>query len=151
MKKSKQARRTRRVKREEKLFVPSEILRTFKYMFPDVDINDVEWEWEVPFKIYEAEFKYQNLEHEVEILVTGDPLLTEIEISEEDIPESVIAACKRKFRGWKIDEAEKVIYNNEDVHYELELSKEDKDGEDEQEKEVLFREDGWFLGEITED
>jgi len=147
MKKSKQTRK--RKKKEEKLFVPAEILRVFKDAFPEVELGDVEWEWEVPQKIYEAEFKHQNYEYEVEITVTGHHLLTEVEIPEEEIPEVVKSACSRKFRGWKIDEVEKVSYSNGDVYYELELSKEKDD--EEQEKEVLFREDALFIAEITEE
>lgn len=148
MKKSKQTRRKKRQAREEKLFVPSEILRVLKNAFPELDLSQVEWEWEIPHKIYEAEFTYQDSEYEVEITVSGHHLLTEKEISDEEIPAHIKSACKRKFRSWEIEEVEEVVYDNGDVYYEIELSKE-KDEED-LEKEVLFREDGLFVGEIND-
>lgn len=47
------------------MFVPTEILRVFKRLYPEVGINSVEWSWEVPGKIYEAEFKINDQEFEV--------------------------------------------------------------------------------------
>lgn len=140
---------------EDKFFVPAEILRVFKERFPEVEVGDVEWEWEVPHKIYEAEFEYQDATYEVEITVTGHHLLTEVKVSEEDIPEVVKSACTNKYEGWKIDGAEKIYYSNGDVHYDLELLKEVEVSENEEgekeEKEVLFREDGLFIAENIEE
>lgn len=144
MKKSKQKRRANK-NQEENFFVPSEILRTFKNLFPEVEPISVGWEWEVPNKIYEAEFEYEGKEYEVEITVTGHHLLTEIEISVEEVPENIRKACTKKFRGWSIDEAEKVVYGNGDIYYEFELNRELET--EELEKEVLFREDGLYFGE----
>lgn len=120
----------------EKLFVPNEILRALKAAFPEIDLSTVEWSWEYYNKIYEASFELDDMEYEVEITVTGHHLLTETEISVEDLPEAVRQAAAEHFEGFTIDGADRVEYSNGDVFYELELEKDDT------ELEVHIREDG---------
>lgn len=122
-------------------FVPNEILRVFKEYYPDVSLDEVDWGWEVPAKIYEASFSNGEVEFEVEITVTGQLLLTEITIEVEDLPDHIIIAAQQRYKGHRIEEAEMVQYSNGDVSYELDL----KNEETGEEFEVHFREDGWFI------
>lgn len=124
-----------------KFFVPNEILRVFKEYYPDINLSDVEWGWEVPAKIYEASFDNGSVELEVEITVTGHVLSSEISLEIEDVPEVVIAAANEQFEDHSIEEADMVQYSNGDISYELEL----KCASTGEEFEVHFRDDGMFL------
>lgn len=126
------------------MFVPTEILRVFKKLYPEVGINSVEWSWEVPGKIYEAEFKINDQEFEVEITVTGEHLLTETEIKHA-LPKEVRNTINEKYPDHKIESSSLVAYGNGDVFYELDLTCAAKGTE----FEVLIREDGmfWLEGE----
>ncbi len=127
-----------------KIFVPADILRTFKAYFPDVEATAVTWGWEVPNKIYEAEFEHEGKQHEVEITVTGHLLLTETNISLEDVPDAILDAVQAKYPEYLIEEAELVVWGNDDTCYEFDL----KHKEDESKTlEVQFREDGMFVAE----
>jgi hypothetical protein len=121
----------------EKLYVPSEILRVFRQLFPKVDLSEVEWDWEYYNKIYEAEFEHEGRDYEVEITVTGHHLLTEVEIEKEDLPEVVTESVEEHFPGFTIEEAEHITFSNGDVYYELAL-----ENEEEVVLEVHLREDG---------
>ena len=122
-----------------KLFVPNEILRVFKQLFPQVNPADVSWKWEVPGKIYEAGFKLENNSYEVEITVTGHHLLTEKTI--KDVPKIILDAVKNKYPKHKIDDASLVSFSNGDIYYEVDIISPAK----EKESEVLIREDGKFV------
>jgi len=122
-------------------FVPNEILRVFKEYYPDINLADVEWGWEVPAKIYEASFENGTVELEVEITVTGHVLSSEISLEVEDVPEIVIAAANEKFEDHSIEEADMVQYSNGDISYELEL----KCASTGEEFEAHFRDDGMFI------
>lgn len=125
---------------KNKIQVPNEILRVFKAHYPDVELSSVEWAWEVEGKIYEAEFELDELDHEVEITVTGHLLLTEISVDEEHIPAAIITSAKRRFPKSKVDSAAIVEYSNGDVYYEISLENEDGAS-----MEFQFREDGMFM------
>jgi hypothetical protein len=124
-----------------KLYVPNEILRTFKEYYPDVPLNVVEWGWEVPAKIYEATFENGEVDYEVEITVTGHLLLSEISLELEDVPEGVIASANETFQDHSIEEADLVQYSNGDISYELAM----KCASTGDEFEAHFRDDGMFL------
>lgn len=122
-------------------FVPNEILRVFKDYYPDVSLDQVDWGWEVPAKIYEAAFSNGEVDFEVEITVTGQLLLTEISMDVEDLPDHIIAAVQEEYPKHQIEEAEMVQYSNGDLSYELDL----KNEETGEEFEAHFREDGYFI------
>ncbi len=143
MKESKNRRRKKR-EAEARLYVSDEVLLTFRELFPEIDLADVEWSWEVPFKIYEAEFELEGREYEVEITVTGHYLLTEISMSVEELPEIVRKSMREKYPNQSIDEVERVEYSHGVVHYEIELEKGEKV------RETLYREDGLFIGEAED-
>jgi hypothetical protein len=125
---------------EERLFPPAEILRTLKYEFPDVNLSAVEWSWEVPFKIWEADFELDKRHYEAEITVTGHLLLVEIEVPQKEVPEGVLKAVKAQFEGATIESVSHILYGNDDVHYEFSLKKGNTAFE------VHYREDGQFVG-----
>ncbi len=120
-----------------RLVPPSEILRTLKAHFPEADMTQVEWSWEVYNKIYEAEFEHDGQEFEVEITITGDLLLIEKAIDVEDLPEKIVSKAEARFPDAKITDAEFIELSNGDIYYELTMVK----GEDEK-FEVQYREDG---------
>lgn len=127
-------------KKKKSLVPPSEILREFKAYYPDIDLTQVLWSWEVPFKIYEAEFVLEGKEHECEFTVTGHWLLTEIEIKTSEVPDHILDLAKKRYNKAKLEEASRVLYSNGDVCYELGFANKNTTFE------VLFREDGLFVG-----
>ena len=128
-------------KREEQLFVSDAVLLTFRQLYPTLDLHKVTWSWEVPYKIYEAEFELDDKEYEVEIAVTGQHILTEIEIESDQLPEAVRKSMRKTYPNQSVDEVERVEYSNGLVYYEIELEKGEKT------REVFYREDGLFIGE----
>lgn len=124
-----------------KLFVPNEILRVFKEYYPDVALSNVEWSWEIPGKIYGAEFEQYEVDYEVEITVTGHLLLSEIELDIEDLPEHIVSAINEQFEDHSIVEADIIQYSNGDVSYEVQL----RNASTGKEFEAHFRDDGLFL------
>lgn len=123
----------------ENLFVPDEILVAFKEHYPFVSLDSVTWSWEVPGKIYEAEFELDGIEHEVEFTVTAEWLLTETEVDLEEVPEIIRNDVAARYPEFKIDETSQVEYSNGLIHYELAIEK-DGIGFD-----VQYREDGMFF------
>lgn len=128
-------------KQTEHLFANDAVLLTFRQLYPHLDLSQVTWSWEVPYKIYEAEFEQDGQEYEVEIAVTGQHILTEIEIDTNQLPEVVRKSMRANYPNQSIDEVERVEYSNGLVYYEIELEKGDKT------REVFYREDGLFIGE----
>jgi len=126
-----------------KFFVPSEIIRVFKDAYPDIHMDEVEWSWEVPGKVYEAEFESDEKSYEVEITVTGHHLLTEVEIEYNDVPKNVKNTVAEAYADHAVDGSSLVVYSTGDIFYELELVCAEKGTE----FEVLVREDGWILAQ----
>jgi uncharacterized membrane protein YkoI len=122
-----------------RLFVPNEILRVFKQLYPQLNPAEIAWKWEVPGKIYEASFESEGAHYEVEITVTGHHLLTEKKV--KNGPNVVLDAVKSKYPKHKIDDASLVTFSNGDVYYEVDIISPAK----EKESEVLVREDGKFV------
>ena len=141
MKATKQRKKQKRTQQEEKLYPSVEVLSLFKDYFPEVDLAEVEWSWEVPYKIYEAEFEVDGYEIEAEFTVTGHLLLIETSIEAEQLPEVVRKSMRERYPNQSIDEVERVEYSHGMVCYEIELEKGEKV------REVLYREDGLFIGE----
>lgn len=123
--------------------VPQKIKDALQGAFPDLNLDTVEWSWEVYNKIYEAEFELDNAEYEVEITVTGHHLLTEKELSIADIPTKVMDAVKEKYPESNVSEVEQVTWSTGEVFYELDL--EDQKGEEE--REIHVSEDGRITAE----
>lgn len=144
MKESKKRKKQKREQQEEKLYPSFEVLGSFKDYFPEIDLAKVEWSWEVPYKIYEAEFEEEGFEIEAEFTVTGHLLLIETSIPNDQLPEVVRQSMRSSYPNQSIDEVERVEYSNGMVCYEIELEKGEKV------REVLYREDGLFIGEAED-
>lgn len=125
----------------EKLFVPNEIIRVFKQYYPAIDLGAVEWSWEVPAKIYEAEFDLDGQECEVEITVTGHWLQTEKTIAMSAVPKIVQHAVADDYADYAMGSAAHIEYSNGDIAYEFDL----KCASTGEEIEVIYREDGWKI------
>lgn len=121
----------------KRLVPPAEIIRVLKAHFPDLEMTEVEWSWEVYNKIYEAEFEQDGDDYEVEITITGHLLLIEKAIDVDDVPEKILEKAEIRFPEADITEAEEIEFSNGDVYYELTLVKEDGES-----FEVHYREDG---------
>lgn len=92
--------------------VPFFILEDLKNKFPELELSLVEWEWEVPGKLLEAEFSLNGEGYEVEYTVTGHHLLTEKDFKTESLPEAVQQTIKTRFAEAELQSAEHVEYSN---------------------------------------
>ncbi len=105
----------------ENLAVPKEIQETFKKHYPTIDLEEVEWSWEVPGKIYEAEFDLDGQEYEVEITITGHWLLTEHGISLREVPKVVQLAFGDDYADYVIESTTYIEFSNGTIAYEFDL------------------------------
>jgi hypothetical protein len=107
---------------------PLAVRKLLTELFPEVKPKEIEWGWEIPHKIYEAEFMLDGISHEVEITVTGHHLLTEQNIPVDLVPLNLQKEVKAKYKPFTIDSAEIVSLGNGKMHYELDLkSKKDEE------------------------
>jgi len=111
--------------------IPSVVVNTFQQKFP----NQANVDWEMKKGVYEAEFKVNSIEHNVYLDNTGKIVKYKQEISENELPATVMAAIKKDFSGNKLDEIEK-YEEGITVTYKVKLEK----GKDE--RKVTFGSDG---------
>jgi hypothetical protein len=107
---------------------PLAVRKLLTELFPEVKPKEIEWGWEIPHKIYEAEFMLDGISHEVEITVTGHHLLTEQNIPVDLVPAKLLGEIKKSYKQFEIDSAEMVTLGNGKMHYEIDL-KSKKDDE----------------------
>jgi hypothetical protein len=100
---------------------PLAVRKLVAELFPEVKPKEIEWSWEIPHKIYEAEFMLDGISHEVEITVTGHHLLTEQNIPVDLVPLNLQKEVKTKYKQFMVDSAEIVSLGNGKRHYELDL------------------------------
>jgi len=98
--------------------VPTEVVNNFKKTFPDA--TDVEWEMDGDRYKVEFEIGLLKMDHDVWYDAAGQVLKHQEEISTSDLPKKVTAAIKRKFKGYRIEDAEKITEGNQ-VAYILEV------------------------------
>lgn len=115
--------------------VPSVIVNNFKKEFPKA--NDVEWErqgdqYNVDFEIG----RYKD--YEAWFTASGMLIRYTEEISEGDLPKAVKDAVKNKYKGYRIDDAKKIIENGVET-YNVEIEK----GNDE--RDLIFSKNGDFI------
>jgi uncharacterized membrane protein YkoI len=134
-------RKKKQAPKNDRVFVSSEILLSFKDNFPGIDLSEVKWSWEVFNKIYEAEFEIDGVEYEAEFTVTGHLIVTEVSISIEELPKGIAEIVAEQYPDCKIEEVERLEYSHGETHYEIDLVKGEK------EFEVHYREDGMFVAE----
>lgn len=109
--------------------VPQDVRNALTKLFPDA--AEVEWEMEAT---YEAEFKRDGREVEVNFTADGELLQIEYEMDVEDLPLAVVKTINREFPAAKITEAERVELPDGSSVYELDL----KEGDEEIEVHVAL-------------
>ncbi|MFN6944872.1 MAG: PepSY-like domain-containing protein [Cytophagaceae bacterium] len=114
--------------------VPQEVCETFNENFPDVAMDDVEWD-ENDF-YYQAEFEEEDQFHEVRIDRSGGLISAEADVSKENIPEEIKQGLNEEFQEeYEINEA-RMLKTPESTLYKVDV---EADGED---HEVYFDKDG---------
>jgi hypothetical protein len=98
--------------------VPSVVVNSFKGQFT----NALKTEWEKKGNNYEAEFEVGTVEHAVILDPSGKVLMQEQDIANTELPAAVTNAIKQNYKGYELDEAEKVEYNGQ-AYYKVELTR----------------------------
>lgn len=111
--------------------VPAAVKNTFKAKFPAA----TRLEWEKKGELYEAEFHVNNVDHKALLNETGQLQVFKNDIRTANLPQAVKQAVKTNYKGFRIDDAEKVTRGTV-VYYQVEL-----DGEPHDQK-VVFTTDG---------
>ncbi|WMJ73860.1 PepSY-like domain-containing protein [Cytophagaceae bacterium ABcell3] len=121
--------------------VPEKVKSEFQEEFPDVSMDDVDWERE-DFQ-YTAEFEHEGMEHEVIIDKAGELVSSKSEMDAEKLPEEVKEGIKDN--NLTIDEEETARHykNQESTLYKIEA-----ETEEEEEVEAFFDEDGEIVEKI---
>lgn len=122
-------------------FAQNEAVKTtFAKKFPKAE--KVTWEQENESE-WEAEFKLNGKKHGATFNANGQWLETEQAIKKSALPEAIKATLNTQFKGYKIDDVEKVI-TQDGTFYEMELEK------GEEEWEVMFDENGAIVKKESE-
>ena len=121
--------------------VPQSVKTAFSTQFPTA--KRVKWELEAA-NLYEVNFRQAKTAYSAKFDQNGGLLETETGIKVADLPSSVAETVKTQFAGFKIEEAEKVVFQNGTVAYELALEK------GKQSLEVQFSADGKVLKQEAE-
>lgn len=116
--------------------VPSPITNKFKSAFPDA--KDIEWEMDGNLFNVEFEVGFSH-DHEIWYDSTGKIIRHKEEISEKDLPAAVKESVEKNFKGYNINDAEKIT-SGKKVTYRMELDALMKD-----EWEVAMDENGNIL------
>jgi hypothetical protein len=114
--------------------VPTVVVNTFQQKFP----NQANVDWEMKKGLYEAEFKVNNIEHNVYLDSAGKIVKHKQEITESELPAAILATIKKDFSGYKLEYPKK-IEEGTIVTYNVELEK----GTDEH--KVTFGADGKII------
>ena len=103
--------------------VPSVILNKFKSDFPKA--KDIEWE--LQSEMYNVEFEIgRSVDHEIWYDKSGNLIKHKEDISKNDLPSTVSAVLQKDFKGYKIDDVEKLTEGSA-VTYKMELNSMNKD------------------------
>ncbi|MDD2635732.1 MAG: PepSY-like domain-containing protein [Bacteroidales bacterium] len=115
--------------------VPSLIVNNFKKEFPKA--TDVEWEREGD--IYNVDFEIGLFtDYEAWFTASGTLIKCSMEIPAGDLPKAVTNSIKKEYKGYRIDEAKKIIKNGVET-YEVEIEK----GNDE--RELVYSKNGKLI------
>jgi hypothetical protein len=122
---------------EAKVDVPAAVLAKFNTLYPDV--KNAKWEKEE--NRYDAEFKVNGVETEVQFQPDGNLFLTETEIEVSALPAGVTDYVNQNMPGKKIAEASKLVSVDGIVTYEAEVDHTD----------YIFDGTGVFISKEVED
>jgi hypothetical protein len=101
--------------------VPAAVMNSFHKNFPDVK----KAKWEIESGNYEAEYDVNKIEHSCLFSADGILLETEVEISVDKLPKSVLDYVAKNFVGKKIKEAAFITEVNGRKKYEAEVGGKD--------------------------
>lgn len=87
-------------------------------------VKDAHWDKEG--SNYEANYKSGGKEMSVVFNEQGQMLETEVEVGKNDLPALAKDLLKKDYSGYKLEEVAKIIANNGDVTYEVEVEKLEK-------------------------
>lgn len=116
--------------------VPGIVKSTVLIKFPDA--TNIKWKKEKDN--YEASFIYEKQEQFALLDPSGNLIETEIKITKDDLPNSVLPYVKVNYRRKKVKEVSKVTDANGKVFYDVEIYK----------KDIRFDHKGNFVKEIDE-
>lgn len=103
--------------------VPSIIVNNLKKEFPKA--SDIEWEKHG--NTYNVEFEIGwDTDYEAWFTETGKLVKYIQEINRSAIPEAVTNAIKEQYKGYRIDDAKKIVENGKET-YKIEIEKRDQD------------------------
>ncbi|SMO87745.1 Putative beta-lactamase-inhibitor-like, PepSY-like [Saccharicrinis carchari] len=115
--------------------VPSVVVNSFKKEFPKA--SDVEWDRQGDQYNVEFEIGFFD-DYEAWFSATGKLIRYTQDISSSKLPKAVKEAIKNQYKGYRIDDAEKIT-ENKAVSYSVEIEK----GNDE--LELVFSADGKLI------
>ena len=115
--------------------VPSVIVNNFKKEFPKA--SDVEWERQGDQYNVEFEIGWFT-DYEAWFTETGKIIRFTEDISERDLPEAIKNAIKTQYKGYRIDDVEKITENGVET-YKVEIEK----GDDE--RNLVFSTNGELI------
>lgn len=121
--------------------VPKAVNDAFRNKYPKA--KKVEWEQEED-GIFEAEFRLSGKELSAEFKKDGTWLCTESELKRKHLPDAIIDSINEHFKGYKIDEVERIERPEEIIQYELELEK------GKSEINAFFAQDGTLISQEIE-
>lgn len=104
--------------------IPKDVRDAFNKMYPMA--NDMDWERdrEGDMVMYEVEFELDEKEMEACFNEAGKWMKTEEEIERmENLPFEVVGTIERDYEDYRFDEAKKVVYDEKDTRYKVELEK----------------------------
>lgn len=112
--------------------LPSLVQNGLKTQFPAAE----KVEWEKKGEHFEAEFDLALVEYNVLLDATGNILMYRTDIELAQLPAPILAAIKKDYADYHLDEIEKVTHPAGQVVYQVELEKTLF------EKKVVYRADG---------
>jgi uncharacterized membrane protein YkoI len=112
--------------------VPSVVQNTVETRFA----NATKIEWEKKNGVYEAEFNLDSAEYTVQIDPAGKIEAYKIDISENQLPASIVAAINNNYQGYKVDDAER-LEKDGTTYYQVEL-----EGKTKKDQQLIFTADG---------
>ncbi len=115
---------------------PQTVLNRFQEHFPKAR----EIDWETYDYFYEADFEQNNVDIVALYDSKGNLLMCLVDITNRDIPDAVKKSVNNRYKGWRIDDAEKMCTAYE-TQYRIYLEKSGK------ELKTFFTDRGEFISE----
>ncbi len=114
--------------------VPQNVRNAFEKAHPNVKVS-----WEVEKDGYEAEFEINGKDASENYDFEGNKTASEIEISENELPQNVLTYLAKEYPKSKVRETAKITDIQQAVTYEVELKIDGK------KQDLLFSSSGEFI------